>query len=131
MDFESSKEFGLICLKCYGIGHKVSECSYTTGKPLVCAFCGGKHHPRDCFRGKKGKSTSTAIEDAQDPVETPAPAMTTETTTTVRVGRNDREKNARKANIDIKKRFRNLGKSAKDNAGTTNDEDEPAPSAMP
>lgn len=101
MDTESAKEFRIICHKCYGIGHKGSDCQYTTDKPLLCIICGGRHHPRDCYRGKRGKSAPQPIEDTPDTVETSTPAGTAKATTTDRAGRNDREKNARKANIDI------------------------------
>ena len=35
------------CSKCYNIGHKASECRYTT----YCKFCGIKgHHTNDCYK---------------------------------------------------------------------------------
>lgn len=53
IDIERAKELRLVCRKCYVVGHKGTDCPFNKGKALVCMICGGKHHPLDCYRGKK------------------------------------------------------------------------------
>lgn len=52
MDTETAKKYRIACTKCYGVGHKGSECPYSTGKRLICPNCGSEHHPRDCYMAK-------------------------------------------------------------------------------
>lgn len=53
IDFQRAKELKIVCRKCYAVGHKGTDCPFNKGKVIFCLLCGGKHHPRDCYRGKK------------------------------------------------------------------------------
>lgn len=73
IDVQTAKEWRITCYKCYGFGHKGSECVYTTTKArLLCAIpgCGKQHHPRDCFKNRKQQDSA---ETGNKPTETSHP----------------------------------------------------------
>lgn len=110
IDTETAKEYRIVCHECYGIGHKGSDCAYNKGQSLICLNCGGKHHPRNCYRTKNAKTIKV-----EQPAETSKPI---ETAPTPRETHNERQKKAREATMDFKKRFRNLRKPQKDGTGS-------------
>lgn len=113
IDFETAKELRIVCRKCYAVGHKGTDCPFNKGKALFCMICGGKHHPRDCYRAKKDR----AVEDVEETEQVEETTQSTTPAAPARETRNDCHKNAGAALVQWKKRFHNMGKPQSDTTG--------------